>query len=72
MKFGTHLWYLCPSLVGLAFFDDKVSSENKRGMIKALDRPFEDGDRRRAEVSIPSCVKLGREDFVNEKTKQLF
>ena len=41
-------------------------------MIKALDRPFEDSDRRRAEVSIPSCVKLGLEDFVNEKTKQLF
>jgi len=51
MKFGTHLWYLSPSLVGLAFFDDKVSSETKRRMIKALDRPFEDGDRRRAEVS---------------------
>ena len=41
-------------------------------MIKALDRPFEDGDRRRAEVSIPSCVTLGLEDFVNGKTKQLF
>jgi hypothetical protein len=32
-----HLWYLSVSLIGLAPFDNKVSSEMKVNMIKSLD-----------------------------------
>lgn len=35
-KFGTHLWYLHPETVALAFFDEKVSVEEKRLMILKL------------------------------------
>ncbi|KAK2708513.1 hypothetical protein QYM36_014199, partial [Artemia franciscana] len=31
-KFSDHLWYLSPELVGLAFFDSRVSSSTKRLM----------------------------------------
>lgn len=35
-KLGRHLWYTNEILVGLAFFDDEVSVEVKRRMVKAL------------------------------------
>ena len=35
-KFATHLWYLSEEVVGLAFFDSNVPTEEKRAMIKSL------------------------------------
>lgn len=35
-KFMGHLWYLSEELVALAFFDDKVSSDTKRKMVRAI------------------------------------
>lgn len=43
-KFGTHLWYLGDETIALAFFDDKVSFEEKRAMRRALDRQPEKDD----------------------------
>ena len=34
--FGRHLWYLSELLVGLSFFDDRVTVEEKRLMVTAL------------------------------------
>ena len=36
-KLGTHLWYLHPETVALAFFDENVSNEEKRLMSRKLD-----------------------------------
>lgn len=36
-KFGTHLWYLHPENVGLAFFDKNVSVDEKRRMTQRLE-----------------------------------
>lgn len=36
-KFGTHLWYLHPETVALAFFDENVSVEEKRLMIQKME-----------------------------------
>lgn len=39
-KFSTHLWYLSEETIALVFFDDKVSMEEKRLMVKTLkDQP---------------------------------
>ena len=35
--FQRHLWYLSELLVGFAFFDDGVSTEEKRLMVSARD-----------------------------------
>ncbi|KAK2702040.1 hypothetical protein QYM36_019351 [Artemia franciscana] len=35
-KFSGNLWYLSPELVGLAFFDSRVSSSTKRLMVSAM------------------------------------
>lgn len=37
-KLQKHLWYVSEKLVPLAFFDEDVSIETKKAMIKNLDR----------------------------------
>lgn len=36
-KISSHLWYLSPQSMGLAFFDPKISIEQKQRMVKRLD-----------------------------------
>ena len=39
LKFKNHCWNLSEELITLSFYDDKVSHEMKRKMIKSLTRP---------------------------------
>lgn len=38
LKIMSQLWYLSEELVGLAFFDNKISLDTKKNMVKALFR----------------------------------
>ena len=40
--FSNHLWYLNESLASLAFFDNRLSLDNKRQMLQALRKPSSD------------------------------
>jgi len=49
-SFARHLWYLSETLIGLAFFDTKVSSEMKVNMVKSLVKKGADFPLRRITV----------------------
>ena len=70
-SFSRHLWYLCEKLVGLAFFDDRVSVNEKKAMVKALSHhALNEGPRRKInEVMIPD---LQLSHLITEKTRSFF
>jgi hypothetical protein len=70
--FGRHLWYLSEVLVGLSFFDDRVSVEEKRSTVAALRE--NDGSKDPPKCISPFCEPLtkGLNDFVTKSTVQLF
>lgn len=73
-KFSNHLWYLSQELVGLAFFDSRVSSSTKRLMISALEsREHQDQKNpKRITVDLDSFKNKNLEDFVTTKTLTIF
>ena len=42
-SFSNHLWYLSETLIGLAFFDDDVTVDEKIDMARALKREVPSG-----------------------------
>lgn len=69
-SFSGHLWYLSEILVGLAFFDNEVSTENKSAMVTALDKQTTDHPLRIAfNASLPQKQLT---EFVSQHTRQLF
>lgn len=70
--FGRHLWYLSELLVGLSFFDNDVSVEEKKLMVAALrdNEGSEEPPKRIPLFSHPSTK--GLHDFVTKSTIRLF
>ena len=70
--FSRHLWYLSETLVGFAFFDDQVTLEVKRKMVKNLkDKPgSKDAPKWIHPVNKPQNMDLS--NFVTTSTKRFF
>jgi hypothetical protein len=66
-----HMWYLSDECVGLAFFSDLVSSNEKEKMVSALAKEPENARNVRGDsnkVNEEMCLA----DFVNTRSKKLF
>jgi hypothetical protein len=69
--FSRHLWFLSEHLVGMAFFDDRVSASTKEKMVQNIHRPpLADTPRRLKLTSESEQLKL--EDLVTERTTSFF
>ncbi|KAK2705869.1 hypothetical protein QYM36_016024 [Artemia franciscana] len=73
-KFSGHLWYLSPELVGLAFFDSRVSSSTKRLMVSAMqsEDDQEQEHTKRITIDLDSAKNKNLEHFVTAKSAKLF
>lgn len=74
-KFKNHLWYLSPECVALAFFDDSVSFESKKEMVKALSREALDEDVKRASIQNLNFMRViegGMDQFISSETNNFF
>lgn len=73
-KWKSHLWYLAPETMALAFFDSDVSHEEKRNMVRRLQstEPIVklDDDRKFSDPKLLLYNNLS--DFVSYKTKHFF
>lgn len=74
-KFAGHLWYLSSEALGLAFFDDNVSTEEKRKMVEALKNEPEPDDSKRLIVK-PNEMETFKHKplhaFVSQNTLKFF
>ena len=64
-----HLWYLSEELVGLAFFDERISYQDKRKMVEKLDTPERKGLKRLERKNL-SLTAL--HDCTTERTRRVF
>ncbi|KAK2703771.1 hypothetical protein QYM36_017903 [Artemia franciscana] len=73
-KFSGNLWYLSPELVGLAFFDSRVSSSTKRLMVSAMQSQDdqEQEHTKRITIDLDSAKNKNLEHFVTAKSAKLF
>ena len=72
-KFAGHLWYLSEELIALAFFDDDLSADTKRAMVKSIkERDDIDNPAKRAQVDLRECQGMAIEDFVIKNTRTFF
>jgi hypothetical protein len=71
-KFSKHLWNLSQELVGLAFFDSRVSSSTKRLMVSAIQNEVHEFDHsKRLTVDLNSFKDKNLEDFVTAKSMKM-
>lgn len=71
-SFIGHLWYLSEPVVGMAFFDSKVSDDVKVEMVTALDRDGIHQPPRRIELDMMLIPQKSLSDFVTVNTRKLF
>jgi hypothetical protein len=72
-KLSGQLWYLSEELVGLAFFDDDISVESKRNMVRALNEHVGmEGPPKRLQLDIRRVVDMSIADFVTKNTMKFF
>lgn len=80
-KMLNHLWYLGDVLVALAFFDDRVSFETKRAMVKVMSKKHDENgnEHNDRDISMKRAVVLEKdipsrnlEDFVTSNTYGFF
>jgi hypothetical protein len=71
-SFSRHLWYLSETLIGLAFFDNKVSSEMKVDMVKSLEKKGAEVPLRRITIEKTEIQTVQLCDFVSKNTLKLF
>lgn len=73
-KMSNHLWYLSEEVIALAFFDSKVSFEEKRKMVEKLQSkvPMVKLKDDRRYTKLLEFQNLSLSDFVSEKTKTFF
>ena len=73
-KFSWHLWYLSEQLVCLAFYDENISSESKRAMVRALQQNTsstgEPAKRFQLNTDQPQTLQI--EHFITSKTCLLY
>ncbi|GBP33326.1 hypothetical protein EVAR_30915_1 [Eumeta japonica] len=67
-----HLWYLSEELVCLAFFDDALSLDDKRKMIKALNNEGLEFCAKRINVDVKHILEKNIEDFVSSNSMRFF
>lgn len=67
--FSGHTWYLDEILVGLSFFDSRISVQEKRLMVQSLHKP---GNYSRDNIAGRRIEKLGISDFVTKETNKFF
>lgn len=85
LKMTNHLWYLAEELMAMAFYDNSVSTEEKKKMVENLNRPpFEyvpknnktnPEDIRKSDPTLQelmSYTSKNLSDFVTEKTLSFF
>lgn len=71
--FSRHLRYLSPTLVGLSFFDDNVSYENKLSMVSALSNLGSDkGKPKKFKIRAVELAEKKLSDLVTNQTIHLF
>ncbi|KAG0722968.1 hypothetical protein GWK47_043521 [Chionoecetes opilio] len=66
-----HLWYVSEENAGLAFFDSRIDVEEKKQMVKALDKPASKKELKRLEgkkITMSSSLS----SFVTSKTRSFF
>lgn len=71
-KIKNHLWYLSETLVGLAFFDERVSGETKIEMVNALQNDGQEHLKKRTTVDIEVISAKRLENFVTSNTMDFF
>lgn len=67
-KMSNHLWYLSEPLVALAFFDERVSIQDKKYMVKALQKPAPKDMNTRATLQKKEVKEKKISDFVTSNT----
>ncbi|KAL7297107.1 hypothetical protein TKK_0009529 [Trichogramma kaykai] len=77
-KMKNHLWYLIPETAALAFFDDTISSETKRKMVKNLKVSVEceeiatECKRLSTKVNVIQLCENEMDHFINENSLKFF
>lgn len=73
-KMSNHLWYLSEKKVALAFFDTKVSFDEKREMVEQLKakEPTVKLKNNRSNANLLGFQNYNLSNFVSEKTKLFF
>jgi len=72
--FSRHLWYISEELVGLAFFDEQVTVEEKQLMVNAMEHmPGTLNVPKRLKLEIDDSIKTKSvSDFVTRNTRRFF
>lgn len=70
--FSGHLWYLSDTLIGLAFFDNRVSDDIKLKMVKSLDKIGTNVLEHRIKIPDHSISNCELNDLVTNNTHKLF
>lgn len=71
-KFSRHFWYLSEELILLALFDERVSSDMKRKMVKAIEKDRQKISRRPSLNAEAFLRNEGLEQFVSKASMTLF
>ncbi|KAG0724840.1 hypothetical protein GWK47_039783 [Chionoecetes opilio] len=66
-----HLWYVSEENAGLAFFDSRIDVEEKKQMVKALDKPASKKELKRLEGK-KMTMSSSLSSFVTSKTRSFF
>ncbi|KAG0727887.1 hypothetical protein GWK47_033694 [Chionoecetes opilio] len=66
-----HLWYVSEENAGLAFFDSRIDVEEKKQMVKALDKPASKKELKRLEGK-KMTMSFSLSSFVTSKTQSFF
>jgi hypothetical protein len=70
--FNRHLWYLSEVLVGFSFFDNEVTVEEKRLMVKALNESEGSEVPPNRIIPLPEPALTGLHDLVTKSTVRFF
>lgn len=70
--FSSHLWYLSEALVGFAFFDPRVTPDQKSLMVAALQKKGCDNPSNKAIVNLKEISKIEIHNFVTSNSKRVF
>jgi hypothetical protein len=71
-KFCGHLWYLSEEFIALSSFGRNLSSQEKKQMITALQKPAREDPPKRITVDINKIHEMHLHDFVTVNSKQFF
>jgi hypothetical protein len=71
-SFSGHLWYLSETLVGLSFFDSRVSDDTKVAMVAALQQSGPNDPPRRISWNEKRVPQIQLSDLVTANTTTLF